>query len=323
MRIRQVGRVGAISVVTLWASAVSATTIGVTAGNSNGVGDAVGDPPRNSTPTPYNQPLVPGDIINIAVFGASDAAVGSNLGVATFELLFSYDPAVLTPRQYVNGGPRELLSEVRTLDSAHLEQWSWVADQTADGTAVTFPITAELTVDTGAHTVLLAGGADPDYRDLGTGGQPILLGQVAFDVLATLDGQTTALDVTGSAINAIGGFDPATDQTNFQLDAETANLTSTNAGVGQIAVGGAVILGDVNGDGVVDGLDIQPFVDLLTGGGYQAEADINADTVVDGLDIQPFVDIITGAGGSPVPEPATLGLLAAAGLLRCGRRRRR
>jgi len=84
----------------------------------------------------------------------------------------------------------------------------------------------------------------------------------------------------------------------------------------------ATILGDVNGDGVVDGLDIQPFVDLLTGGGYQAEADINEDTVVDGLDIQPFVDIITGAGGNPVPEPATLSLLAIGGVALLRRRMR-
>ena len=83
-----------------------------------------------------------------------------------------------------------------------------------------------------------------------------------------------------------------------------------------------LILGDVNGDGVVDGLDIQPFVDLLTGGGYQAEADINGDGVVDGLDIQPFVDIITGGGGSPTPEPATLSLLLL-GALAVRRRRHR
>ena len=73
--------------------------------------------------------------------------------------------------------------------------------------------------------------------------------------------------------------------------------------------------GDINGDGTVDGSDIQPFVDLLTGGGYQIEADINGDSVVDGLDIQPFVRIITCAECNAVPEPASLALLTASLLL--------
>jgi len=71
--------------------------------------------------------------------------------------------------------------------------------------------------------------------------------------------------------------------------------------------------GDVNLDGVVDTLDIQPFVDLVSGGGFQDEADVNGDGVVDTLDIQPFVDIVNGAiGGSDaaaVPEPGSLALL--------------
>ena len=56
----------------------------------------------------------------------------------------------------------------------------------------------------------------------------------------------------------------------------------------------ALLPGDVNLDGVVNLLDVMPFVGLLTSGGYQAEADINQDGVVSLLDIDPFVDLISG-----------------------------
>ena len=55
-----------------------------------------------------------------------------------------------------------------------------------------------------------------------------------------------------------------------------------------------LILGDVNGDGSVNLLDVQPFVELLTSGGYQAEADINQDGVVNLLDVGPFVELLSG-----------------------------
>ena len=55
-----------------------------------------------------------------------------------------------------------------------------------------------------------------------------------------------------------------------------------------------VLLGDVNCDGVVDLLDVQPFVALITGGGFSVKADINMDGVVDLLDVAPFVDLLTG-----------------------------
>ena len=55
-----------------------------------------------------------------------------------------------------------------------------------------------------------------------------------------------------------------------------------------------VLLGDVNLDGVVDLLDVAPFVDLIAGLQFQVEADINQDGEVNLLDVNPFVEILTG-----------------------------
>lgn len=53
------------------------------------------------------------------------------------------------------------------------------------------------------------------------------------------------------------------------------------------------LLGDINLDGTVDLLDVAPFVELLTKGGFRAEADINQDGTVDLLDVAPFVDVLS------------------------------
>ena len=55
-----------------------------------------------------------------------------------------------------------------------------------------------------------------------------------------------------------------------------------------------ILLGDVNGDGVVNLLDVQPFVDAISTGTYIPEADINQDGVVNLLDVQPFIEILSG-----------------------------
>ncbi len=76
-------------------------------------------------------------------------------------------------------------------------------------------------------------------------------------------------------------------------------------------------LGDVNLDGEVNGLDVDPFVDVLLNGPFQLEADMNEDGVVNGLDVDPFVAAVVGVGTAEVPEPSTLVLLgiSALGLL--------
>lgn len=48
--------------------------------------------------------------------------------------------------------------------------------------------------------------------------------------------------------------------------------------------------GDVNQDGSINLLDVQPFVDLLASGGYQYEADMNNDTAVNLLDVDSFIN---------------------------------
>ena len=79
-------------------------------------------------------------------------------------------------------------------------------------------------------------------------------------------------------------------------------------------------------DGGVNGLDVDPFVGLVTGGTFQAEGDMNGDGVVNGLDVDPFVEAVVGGAVAAVPEPATLVLLIGSGLLLLGlaavRRRR-
>ena len=57
---------------------------------------------------------------------------------------------------------------------------------------------------------------------------------------------------------------------------------------------GGVLLGDVNCDGAVNLLDVAPFVDLVSNGGFSVKADINEDGSVNLLDVQPFVALLSG-----------------------------
>ncbi len=54
------------------------------------------------------------------------------------------------------------------------------------------------------------------------------------------------------------------------------------------------LLGDVNQDGVVNLLDVMPFVDALSSATFIDEADMNQDGLVNLLDVQPFVAALSG-----------------------------
>ncbi len=86
-----------------------------------------------------------------------------------------------------------------------------------------------------------------------------------------------------------------------------------------------VVPGDANFDGVVDGSDLSL---LLTGWGTGTtwgEGDFDDNDLVDGSDLSFLLTNWTyppGSAGSPVPEPATIGLLAFGAVALVRRRRR-
>ena len=61
------------------------------------------------------------------------------------------------------------------------------------------------------------------------------------------------------------------------------------------AVKPAGIEGDVNGDGQVDGTDIQAVINVIVANEYDEKADVNNDGAVDGTDIQTIINIIVGS----------------------------
>ena len=101
-----------------------------------------------------------------------------------------------------------------------------------------------------------------------------------------------------------------------QANAQTAYVQAQNILPAEFTFVPEPVLGDSNLDGEVNGLDVDPFVDVLLNGPYQLEADMNEDDVVNGLDVDLFVAAVVGVGAAAVPEPSTLLLcLVAVGLV--------
>ena len=107
------------------------------------------------------------------------------------------------------------------------------------------------------------------------------------------------IDLTGSGI-VLGAGEEGRFVISILSGGELSN-SSTNfdnvAITGQFGEVDEIIKGDVNMDGIINFLDISPFILALSSpGGAPAEADCNCDGIVNFLDISPF--ILKLAGGS-------------------------
>ena len=75
----------------------------------------------------------------------------------------------------------------------------------------------------------------------------------------------------------------------------------------------ARLLGDANGDGTVDLLDVNPFINILTDGIFDPALDMNADGSLDLLDVAPFINAISNGGAGTVATPFVLECLSRSG----------
>lgn len=94
-------------------------------------------------------------------------------------------------------------------------------------------------------------------------------------------------------------FEIEFNQAFLQSNSEPSNLYDYHCHPhGDFGMVGSVkvitLRGDVNLDGSVNLLDVDPFVDALTNGTFQYEADTNEDGELDLLDVAPFVKLLSG-----------------------------
>ena len=163
-----------------------------------------------------------------------------------------------------------------------------------DGQALAGDLTGTLTgISEGAFVITV-------FADQNQAGDQTVTGDL-IDLMQVSDFNGTNDDQVGSAVSIVAsGFGSGSDHsiTFNDLGPNTAGNTRGNASYASFAVGEVddILLGDVNLDGMVNFLDISPFIGVLSNQGTQAEADLNQDGVVSFLDISPFIMTLTAGG---------------------------
>ncbi len=108
-----------------------------------------------------------------------------------------------------------------------------------------------------------------------------------------IDGQTVINEFQSFVFPISGSGSQLTLTLNYNTNGGPEPLAIDNVAV-TVDGGGGALKGDVNLDGSVTFLDINPFIVLLAANGFQAEADCDCDGDLDFLDIQPFINILAG-----------------------------
>ena len=128
--------------------------------------------------------------------------------------------------------------------------------------------------------------------------------------LDPIDPNISAFDINGNFIDYYGEDPFNENEFESSLDCNLVDLVIQNDGPFFLQVDNTFptdsgqyelwvyrfngIQGDVNCDGVVNLLDVAPFVAAIQSGDGSPKADINVDGAVNLLDVSPFVDLLSG-----------------------------
>ena len=100
--------------------------------------------------------------------------------------------------------------------------------------------------------------------------------------------------VGGDNVFFIGLIDTMSTFTTARVRYDPTAISAIVFNIDDISTASGFLLGDVNQDGFVNLLDVEPFVALISTGTFQIEADVNQDGFVNLLDVEPFIDLLTG-----------------------------
>ena len=164
------------------------------------------------------------------------------------------------------------------LDSPATGTLSWIAD--AGGIS---PITSADNTEFGMMdaTLVVDLTEDAGFADIGPGGSPVEI--LLIDNAAPASGTFAGL-AEGDSVSIGGGKSATISYAGGDGNDIVLDVLTNDGGV----------LGDVNCDGVVNLLDVGPFVELLANGGFSPKADIDENGSVNLLDVGPFVDLLSG-----------------------------
>ena len=250
--------------VTSSAAGVTATTVITGSGWSNNDGSGRGSS-KDATWGTFESPAAP---------DAGTTAVGANLtlinGAASGDLTFTI----------TNGGNADV-----ELNSFHMDALAFRPNAAR---------TYALNVVSGDMTI---GNVFTSAEDAITHLGGNLLTDDA-DPLTHAQHDDIDIDMSGLVDHTLGAGETAVIHIAFSDGTGSVgghHLFLDNVAFSGTVVGAGVLLGDVNLDGVINFLDIAPFIVVLSGGGYQAEADCDENGAVNFLDISPFIAILSGS----------------------------